>query len=93
MNAYRQRASAVSRPETHSLMRDASESYLGAMGTVLVGGSITALPVVFHLVSQPIAIVLCVLLSVILTWIRSTSVPVALIVAYLRDCGLLGRNM
>src|SRR5947209_8737188 len=83
MNAYRQRASAVSRPETHSLMRDASESYLGAIGAVLVGGLVTAVPVVFHLVSQPIAIALCVLLSVILPWTRRTSVPVALVVAYL----------
>jgi hypothetical protein len=44
---------------------------------------ITAVPVVFHLASQSIAIALCVLISVILTYVRSASVPVALIIAYL----------
>jgi hypothetical protein len=83
MNAYRQRAAAVSRPETHSLMRDAPQSYLGAIGTVLIGAMVTAAPVVFHLASQPIAILLCVLLSVMLACAKPASVPVALIIAYL----------
>lgn len=64
-------------------MADAPQSYLGAAGTVFAGMLITAVPVVFHLASQPIAIALCVLLSVILTCVRSASVPVALVVAYL----------
>jgi hypothetical protein len=53
------------------------------MGTVLGGMLITAVPVVFHLASQWIAIALCVLLSVILTYVRSASIPVALVIAYL----------
>ena len=83
MSAYRQRALGVSRRETPSLTRGPSESYLGALGAVLIGALVTAAPVMFHLASQPLAIALCVLLSVILTCVMAASVPVALVIAYL----------
>jgi hypothetical protein len=62
---------------------DVGDSYVGAFGVVLLGALVTAVPVVFHLAGQPIAIALCVLLSVILTCVAAPSVPIALIFAYL----------
>src|ERR1041384_21941 len=83
MVVHRQRAPGVSRAGTPSLMLDAPQSYFDAIGTVLVGAVIVALPVVFHLANQAAAIALCVLLSVILSFIRAASIPVVLVVAYL----------
>jgi hypothetical protein len=62
---------------------EVGDSYLGALGVVLLGAFVTAVPVVFHLAGQPIAIALCVLLSVILTCVAAPCVPTALIFAYL----------
>ena len=62
---------------------DVKDSYLGALGVVLLGALVTAVPVVFHLAGQPIAITLCVLLSIILTGVAAPAVPVALIFAWL----------
>ena len=62
---------------------DVKDSYVGAFGVVLLGALVTAVPVLFHLAGQPIAIALCVLLSVILTAVAAPSVPTALIFAYL----------
>jgi hypothetical protein len=84
MTTYASDRFALSRSDTwrRSLTADARSSYLGALGTVLLGALVTAAPVAFHVVSQPMAVVLCVLLSVLLTTVFTTSVPVALIVAY-----------
>ena len=83
MNAYRQGASVLSRFETSSLIHGPTQSLLGAAGTVLVGAVVTATPVFFHLAGQPIAILLCVLLSLILTFLRAASIPIILVIAYL----------
>jgi hypothetical protein len=56
---------------------------VAALAVVLLGAFVTAVPVVFHLAGQPIAIALCVLLSIILTCVAAASVPTALIIAYL----------
>jgi hypothetical protein len=62
---------------------ESRDSYVGAVAVVLLGAVVTAVPVVFHLAGQPIAVTLCVLLSVILICVTPTSVPIALIIAYL----------
>ena len=66
-----------------SLTASAQDSYAGALATGLLGAVVTALPVVFHLAGQPIAIALCVLLSVILTGVATASIPIALVISYL----------
>ena len=50
---------------------------------MLLGVFVTAVPVVFHLAGQPVALALCVLLAVILTAVATPKVPVALVIAYL----------
>jgi hypothetical protein len=62
---------------------DVKDSYVGAFGVVLLGALVTAVPVLFHFAGQPIAIALCVLLSVILTAVAAPCIPTALIFAYL----------
>ena len=54
----------IRRPVPERTLRD---SYVGALGVVLLGALVTAVPVLLHLAGQPIAIALCVLLSLILT--------------------------
>jgi hypothetical protein len=64
-------------------MPAAQDTYLAALVTVLLSIAVTAIPVVFHLAGQPIAIALCVLLSAILAGVAPASVPIALIFSYL----------
>ena len=61
----------------------AQDTYLGAVWIVALGLVVTALPVVFHLAGQPIAIAICVLLAVILVSVATASIPTALILSYL----------
>jgi hypothetical protein len=66
-----------------SLTAGGQGSYPAAVVTVVLGMVVTAMPVVFHLAGQPIAIALCVLLSAILACVATASVPIALIISYL----------
>jgi hypothetical protein len=75
----------LSHPDTlrHSLTAGGQDSYASALGTVVLGAAVTAIPVIFHLAGQPIAIAICVLLGLVLSSAAIVSVPIALIIAYL----------
>ena len=85
MNSRGLRRPMLSHPDTlrHSLTAGGHDSYAGALGTVALGAAVTAIPVIFHLAGQPVAIAICVLLGLVMSSAAIASVPIVLIIAYL----------